>query len=162
MSEIALNEHRSVHSDERPFQCPICPRAYKTFQQHKVHLKTHSDEKHICPECGQLFSTRKTYNRHKLVHSDVKKHVCVLCGDKFKRAVALKDHLMSHFGLKPYKCPFCDQSFQYGVILRKHRKKYHPEELAALEASGKMEQVWIENRNLPKYSEMLAMAEEKA
>jgi hypothetical protein len=39
--------------------------------------------------------------------------------------------------LRPYSCPFCEKTFANGSNCRSHKKKAHPAELAALEASGK-------------------------
>lgn len=72
-----------------------------------------------------------------MVHSDQKKYKCQYCGSSFKRSKALKNHLILHSGLRPYSCPFCDKTFANGSNCRSHKKKAHPTELAALEASGK-------------------------
>lgn len=98
------------------------------------------------------------FPQKKVVHSDQKKYKCQYCGSSFKRSKALKNHLILHSGLRPYSCPFCDkvwlialiysstanialfshpQTFANGSNCRSHKKKAHPVELAALEASGK-------------------------
>lgn len=38
--------------------------------------------------------------------------------------------------MRPYACPFCDVTYANGSNLRTHKKKCHPLELAAMEASG--------------------------
>lgn len=73
---------------------------------------------------------------HMVVHSDQKKYKCQYCGNQFKRSKALKNHLILHSGLRPYSCPFCEKTFANGSNCRSHKKKAHPVELAALEASG--------------------------
>lgn len=73
----------------------------------------------------------------KVVHSDQKKYKCQYCETSFKRSKALKNHLILHSGLRPYSCPFCEKTFANGSNCRSHKKKAHPTELAALEASGK-------------------------
>lgn len=81
-----------------------------------------------------------------VVHSDHKKYKCHYCGNEYKRSKALKNHLILHTGLRPYTCPFCDKTFANGSNCRSHKKKAHPEELAALEASGEVQRT----ANIPK------------
>lgn len=49
-------------------------------------------------------------------------------------------------GLRPYTCPFCEKTFANGSNCRSHKKKAHPVELAALEASGEV----LPAANIPK------------
>lgn len=37
----ALNKHRKSHIDDRPEQCPHCPKAFKSKRSLKEHLDTH-------------------------------------------------------------------------------------------------------------------------
>lgn len=146
----ALKEHKVAHTDERPFQCLQCPKRFKNPQALKLHTDIHDGTEYICPICGQRLNTKKTLNRHMVVHSDVKKYKCQYCGNEYKRAKALKDHLILHTGLHPYSCPFCERTFVNGSNFRSHKLKMHPEELAALAASGLEEQPV----NLPKLHQL--------
>lgn len=56
-------------------------------------------------------------------------------------------------GLKPYSCEFCDRTFANGSNCRSHMKKMHPEELAALEASG----IKSHAKNIPKLETLKAL-----
>lgn len=47
---------------------------------------------------------------------------------------------------RPYVCPFCEKTFANGSNCRSHKKKAHPVELAALEASGEV----LPAANIPK------------
>ncbi|XP_052897344.1 zinc finger protein weckle-like [Anopheles moucheti] len=135
-SKGALKEHYIVHTEERPFQCAYCSKQFKNAAHLKTHEDTHNDTLYVCPHCGLKLNTKRTLNMHMVVHSDQKKFKCQECGNEYKRSKALKAHLILHTGLRPYQCPFCDKTFANGSNCRSHKKKFHPRELAALEASG--------------------------
>ncbi|XP_054744915.1 zinc finger protein 91-like [Anastrepha obliqua] len=135
-TEATLREHMLTHTDLAPFECEICKKGFKNRARLKKHMDIHSTSKHICSECGLKLNSRVTLNLHMLVHSDVMRHKCDYCGRAFKRAKTLKNHLILHSGLKPYSCDFCDKTFADGANCRTHKRKSHPEELAALKASG--------------------------
>nr|XP_040237947.2 zinc finger protein weckle-like [Anopheles coluzzii] len=135
-SKGALKEHYIVHSEERPFKCAYCPKSFKNAPRLKTHEDTHNDTLYVCPHCGLKLNTKRTLNMHMVVHSDQKKFKCQECGNEYKRSKALKAHLILHTGLRPYQCPFCDKTFANGSNCRSHKKKFHPRELAALEAAG--------------------------
>ncbi|XP_054083320.1 zinc finger protein 85 [Zeugodacus cucurbitae] len=145
-TETTLREHMLIHTDYAPFECEICKKGFKNQARLKNHMEMHSSHKHICSECGLELNSRVTLNRHMLVHSDEMRHKCDYCGREFKRAKTLKTHLILHSGLKPYSCDFCDKTFANGSNCRTHKRKSHPEELAALEASGEKKFT----KNIPK------------
>uniref|UniRef100_A0A034VAR6 Zinc finger protein weckle n=1 Tax=Bactrocera dorsalis TaxID=27457 RepID=A0A034VAR6_BACDO len=145
-TETTLREHMLKHTDYAPFECEICKKGFKTQARLKNHMEMHSEHKHICSECGLELNSRITLNRHMLVHSDEMRHKCDYCGREFKRVKALKSHLILHSGLKPYSCDFCDKTFAHGSNCRSHKRKFHPEEFAALEASGEKKFT----KNIPK------------
>ncbi|XP_059619197.1 zinc finger protein weckle-like [Phlebotomus argentipes] len=133
----ALNAHQVSHVEERTFQCTNCPKRFKNQRALKRHDEdTHQDTVHACPHCDVKLKNRRTFRSHLLVHSDVKKYKCNYCGSEYKRRKTFKDHLILHTGQRPYQCPFCDKTFANGSNCTSHKKKAHPVELAALEASG--------------------------
>ncbi|XP_055712279.1 zinc finger protein 184-like [Phlebotomus papatasi] len=132
----ALKQHMETHTEERPFKCFMCPKMFKSAQQAKMHEIWHKDITYPCPHCDLKLKSKITLRSHMLVHSDVRKYKCNYCGNEFKRSKTLKNHLILHTGQRPYECPFCDKTFAHGSNCRSHQKKSHPEELAALEASG--------------------------
>jgi len=152
-----LKDHKLVHTDECPFECPVCKRGFKNNARLKVgchvllsttvrltsylifcqiHLDTHSAEIYECTVCGLKLKTRRTFNKHKLVHSDTRQFKCEVCGSAFKRSKTLKAHLILHTGIRPYKCNFCGRDFANGSNCRSHKRQAHPKELAEEEARG--------------------------
>uniref|UniRef100_A0A1B0CYI6 Uncharacterized protein n=1 Tax=Phlebotomus papatasi TaxID=29031 RepID=A0A1B0CYI6_PHLPP len=117
-----LKEHQITHSEERPFQCSYCPKKFKNLPRLKTHEDIHNDTMYVCPHCGIQLNTKRTLKMH------------------------MVNHLILHTGLRPYVCPFCDKTFANGSNCRSHKKKAHPTELAALEASGEQPRA----ANIPK------------
>ncbi|XP_058450250.1 zinc finger protein weckle-like isoform X2 [Malaya genurostris] len=146
----ALKEHQITHSDEKPFQCIHCPKRFKNLPRLKTHEDIHNDTLYVCPHCGLQLNTKRTLKMHLVVHSDQKKFKCQYCGNEYKRSKALKSHLILHTGLRPYHCPFCEKTFANGSNCRSHKKKAHPKELAALEASGEQSRA----TNIPKLEQL--------
>ncbi|XP_055299687.1 zinc finger protein weckle-like [Sitodiplosis mosellana] len=142
----ALKEHQITHSEEYPFQCQHCPKKFKNMARLRTHEDIHKHTAYICPHCGLQLNTKRTLKMHMVVHSDQKKYKCQYCGNEYKRSKALKNHLILHTGLRPYVCPFCEKTFANGSNCRSHKKKAHPVELAALEASGEV----LPAANIPK------------
>ncbi|XP_001663336.2 zinc finger and BTB domain-containing protein 17 [Aedes aegypti] len=146
----ALKEHQITHSDDKPYQCAHCPKKFKNLPRLKTHEDIHNDTLYVCPHCGLQLNTKRTLKMHMVVHSDQKKFKCQYCGNEYKRSKALKNHLILHTGLRPYQCPFCEKTFANGSNCRSHKKKAHPKELAALEASGEQSRA----TNIPKLEQL--------
>jgi len=75
-----------VHSEEKNFQCHLCPKAYKDCHRLNYHLKRHdgvADRK--CPHCPKFFAnTRSLFNHIQVIHNpNPGKIKCEDCGEGF-------------------------------------------------------------------------------
>ena len=121
-----LNYHKKVtHSDERPFQCGICQKTFKT----KAALKN----KHIpfchktgplfhCTVCPKSFRLKDCLRKHMKRHNNERTHFCDTCGKGFYDKKSLREHFRIHSGEKPYKCQYCDYRCAQKGNLDKHMK----------------------------------------
>ena len=114
------------------FQCPKCPKTWKTppkLRRHlSIHFKPEKDANSIfeCPDhdCGQTFSSKDHLRIHKILHSD-QVLVCKIDNKKFATKQALLAHDIVHTGHKPFQCAICDKKFNLSDNLRIHAKKKH-------------------------------------
>lgn len=65
-----LDQHMRGHSNERPFQCPICPsKSFKRKEHLTRHYVIHSgDKNYTCPVCTKSFSRKDHLNKHSQTH----------------------------------------------------------------------------------------------
>lgn len=92
-----IARHRTVHFNDRPFQCEKCP---KTFRAN------HGLKKHM------------------LIHSDEAKHQCNVCGKAFKFSYNLAVHMRIHDAIKPFKCPICNKQFTTKQWRDRHKETH--------------------------------------
>ena len=103
--------------------CPICDTT-GDYDEVEQHMKdTHADTHHICAECIQCFSTKKTLNTHMQCHKD-RKEECDQCGKKFSLKAELKEHVKAVHE-KAFKCEEqgCGKTYSHEHNLRRHQKE---------------------------------------
>ncbi|XP_055548101.1 zinc finger protein ZFP2-like [Wyeomyia smithii] len=142
--------HNDASDTERPFECPICYRRYKTSRDLRGHQRyVYYDKAHMCEICGKGFAQEsiltvhmarhkseanfpcpicgKKYKHETIVrdcitrHNRPKEHKCKICNVRFSGASNLYSHMISHSEDRRYKCDICGQKFKRSFHLRKHK-----------------------------------------
>ncbi|XP_041782401.1 uncharacterized protein LOC121599014 [Anopheles merus] len=115
--------------DERPFQCAICPKAFRLSSTLSAHKKLHDQRGPSlrCETCGRAFTQPSALSSHRLLHRSDRPHSCSLCGKQFVRLHALKTHVLSHANERPYECAQCGKAFTEKHVLVRHRKTHSDE-----------------------------------
>lgn len=62
------------HSDDRPFKCTLCPKAFKRNEHLTRHRSIHSGNKNFfCQICNKGFSRKDHLNKHQQTHLGTRK-----------------------------------------------------------------------------------------
>ncbi len=115
----SLVDHgNNVHS------CEKCDNKYCHDVYLEIHEATHKLE-NICPKCDKTFIFKADFDRHLLVHSDVRNFRCEICQAAFKEAKKLRRHENSVHGNIKAKCLKCDRVYSCRESLQKHLASSH-------------------------------------
>ncbi|XP_060821036.1 zinc finger protein 234-like isoform X8 [Bombus pascuorum] len=160
-----LKKHMiKVHQKEKPFQCVLCNKCFKTEEFLKTHLKQHNkrftcdicgiskvsgydlrlhkkkhNEEYVthCEICGKGFYTNQTLERHLLTHTGEKPFVCKVCNTPYASAAYLNTHMKSHGEREKHKCNICNFESYWKAALKVHLKIHTGENLITCEICGK-------------------------
>jgi len=128
-----------------PKVCPICAKFVKYLNGHIKDVHTESNEKHICNDCGKVFSKLKKLRGHvDAVHKD-QPTMCDICSQVFKNVHALRGHKRKmHEKDSEVSCPSCSKVFANKIKLYDHERAVHTLQDSICPACGKT----YKNKNL--------------
>ncbi|XP_028662917.1 vascular endothelial zinc finger 1-like isoform X1 [Erpetoichthys calabaricus] len=115
-----LNRHKLSHSDEKPFECPICQQRFKRKDRMTYHVRSHEggiNKPYICSVCGKGFSRPDHLSCHvKHVHSTERPFKCQVtaCTAAFATKDRLRSHMIRHEG--KVTCTICGKMLSAAYI----------------------------------------------
>ena len=122
--------------EDRPFECKICKRKFKTAPQRNIH-RNQVHRIHKCTDCNKRFLTEEDRDNHGAdVHKHPRFHCKVKRCDVYAHNVEeLHRHRRSkHWSSFPFRCSQCPYALETRDGLQRHLERVHG--IPAVESDG--------------------------
>ncbi|XP_053668054.1 zinc finger protein 184-like [Anopheles marshallii] len=120
-----LKNHINLHTREKMYKCDLCDKEFPSSTGRSKHRETHTTERsHLCNVCDKSFKYRASLARHKLIHFEEPKEKCSVCDMLFLTKTRLTKHFLVHMNVKPFSCEVCGKAFNRKDNLKTHKKTH--------------------------------------
>ncbi|XP_064446403.1 zinc finger protein 514-like [Mirounga angustirostris] len=127
-TEQGLRAHERIYTQEKPYECHECGKAFGHSSNLIQHQRIHTEEKRYeCSHCGKTFQHSSHLIQHQIIHTGELPYMCNECGKAFGRSSSLVRHQRIHMREKLYACSECGKAFSQSSNLREHQRVHTKE-----------------------------------
>ena len=117
------------HSDKRPYQCQLCPSAFKRVTSLYTHQETHNETRDFpCNICGKMCKTENVAKMCAKAHKEKGEFTCEFegCGLVVAYAKYLRRHMRNHLlPTQQFPCNSCDKTYRNKSDVKRHQLYDH-------------------------------------
>lgn len=123
--DFFLSKERLSVAERKRFTCPFCGKIFGRHQDMEQHKRIHTGERPFrCTVCNKSFRQRSVLIVHRKIHTGEKPFECFICFRRFYGSGDLKTHMGTHTGVRPHSCPLCSKSFPRPSSLQAHMQSH--------------------------------------
>uniref|UniRef100_A0A6G1SHB3 Zinc finger protein 28 n=1 Tax=Aceria tosichella TaxID=561515 RepID=A0A6G1SHB3_9ACAR len=121
------------NTKRKEFRCEYCGKSYAIKYTFDQHVRTHTEGRPKCPECGSTFASAFSLFRHRAKSHNIEHnyttHACDQCDKIFFSSSELTLHKQRHSSEKVHTCLVCKKGFSAKGNLRIHMRTHAKEKL---------------------------------
>ncbi|XP_045449186.1 zinc finger protein 624-like [Melitaea cinxia] len=113
-----INHQREHHSQQN--WCRQCGLLFPTLQSCERHLDLHKKKLYVCPICNRNYGEKYLILKHVPQHFESVLHLCKVCGKVYNAKNRLIEHIKTHSETKSHTCTYCGKGFVKIAQLQQH------------------------------------------
>lgn len=119
-SAVTLENHKRVHTREKPFACDLCAKPFRTKGNLLEHKRVHNNSLWLMKK-----DTKLPASNHDTAGVADQRFQCTYCTKPFRTYTALLNHERVHTREKPFECSVCNKPFRTKSNMTEHMKGCH-------------------------------------